>query len=468
MSRLSINKLSIKARITIWYTLITFLISTIALCIMTSVSFNMLITDSERKLVSAVEHTIPMAMAPKNEPMNADRPELPRENVRQLPGFLFFNNGVHTAIYDQNGNIIGGALPFEFADEIELEDGIIQEKIVDGRQYLTYAKKIQESTGTVCWIVGVISIANESVLVQSVMKTNVILIMLLVIAAAIGGYLILKQAFKPVNKISNTAKLISESNDLSQRIALHNGNDEIHALANTFDEMLAKIEKTFENEKQFTADASHELRTPVAVISSECEYALECAATVEETKESVQVIKHQSDKMAKLIAALLELSRMDKHTTTINHESLNISELLHFICDEQEEVNQGKLIKLEREIAENVFIETDSILLTRIITNLISNAYSYGRTDGNIRVSLTEDETEIVFTVSDDGIGIAEENLSKIWERFYQADSARTNENGNMGLGLALVKLAVEQLGGSITVKSKLGEGSIFTFVMPK
>ncbi len=461
------NRLSIKARITIWYTLITFIVSVAALGIMTSASYEILIRDSERKLVSVVERTIPMVTAPKSEPMMSDRMEIPRDHLRKLPGFLFFNDGVHTAIYDANGNIIGGALPFEFADEIEFENETIQEKLVDGRQHLNYAKKIQDFGGNTCWLVGVISIADESTLIKSVIKTNSILVIILVLVAAIGGYLILKQAFKPVNKISNTAKLISESNDLSQRIALRGGNDEIHALANTFDEMLTKIEKTFENEKQFTSDASHELRTPVAVIASECEYALECATTLEETKESVQTIKQQTDKITKLISALLELTRMDKGITTANYENLNISELLHFICDEQEEVNGGN-ITLTRDIAENVFAVTDSILLTRIIANLISNAYSYGKEHGNIVVSLRERQHEIVLEVADDGIGIAEEDLSKIWERFYQVDSARTNEKGNMGLGLSMVKLAVEQLAGTITVKSKLGEGTTFTFIMPK
>ncbi len=450
------TKLSIKARITLWYTLIVLIISVVALFIMTTVSREMLMNDSAKKLVSAVDRTMPMVNAPKNDIM-----DFPKEDFGKLPGFMFFNDGVHTAVCDENGSIIGGALPFEFADEIEFKNEEVQEKVFDGNRYLTYAKRTQEKE-SIYWIIGVISIANESMLIDSVIKTNIILIAVLILVAAIGGYLILKQAFKPVNRISGTAKLISESNDLSQRIALSGGNDEIHSLADTFDEMLAKIEKTLENEKQFTADASHELRTPVAVISSECEYVLDCATALDEAKESVNVIKQQSDKMARLISELLMISRMDRNTNILKIENVDLSELLSFVCDEQEETHRENIV-IKRNIAENIFAKTDSMLMARVFANLISNAYSYGKENGTIEVTLTENQNEVVFEIYDDGIGIAEEDLPKIWERFYQVDSSRTNDNGSMGLGLSMVKIIADKLGIRMDVESKLGEGTKFT-----
>ncbi len=466
------NKLSIKTRITLWYTLVILVTSVAALFLMVSVSRDMLIRDSEEKLVESVEHIIPIINtpiadndAPNIPPLN-NRPALPNE-MDKLPGFRFFNNGVHTAVYDEDGNIVNGAIPFEFASEISFENEVVKEKVFNGDSHLTYAKEIEGQDGNLYRIVGVISIADESVLLNSVTKTNLILIAILILVAALGGWCLLRQAFKPVEKISNIAKSISESRDLSRRIALSGGKDEIHHLADTFDEMLAKIEKTLNKEKQFTSDASHELRTPVAVISSECEYALECAATLDEAQESVLSIKQQTDKMSKLISELLAISRMDKNTMEINPEPADISELLNFVCDEQEEIHKNG-ITLTRNIMPNVCMTTDSMLLARIFINLISNAYSYGKENGTIEVTLSENNKEVIFSVTDDGIGIAEEHLPKIWERFYQVNTSRTNTDGSMGLGLSMVKLIADKLDAKLTVKSKLDEGTTFTLVIPK
>ncbi len=466
------NKLSIKTRITLWYTLIILVISIAALFLMVSVSREMLIRDSKEKLVRSVEHIIPIINAPNtddnvpNIPPPSSRLQPPNE-MDKLPDFRFFNNGVHTAVYDEAGNIVNGAIPFEFASEISFENEIVQEKIFNGDSHLIYAKEIQGQDGSLYRIVGVISIADESVLLNSVTKTNLILIAILIFIAVLGGYLILRQAFKPVEKIRNTAKLISESRDLSQRITLSGGKDEIYRLAETFDEMLGKIEKTLDKEKQFTSDASHELRTPVAVISSECEYTLECASTLDEAKESMLSIKQQTDKMSKLISELLTIFRMDKNTMDITLENVDISELLNFVCDEQAEIHTQN-ITLKRNIMPNVCLETDSMLLARLFINLISNAYSYGRENGNIEVELFNREKDVVVKISDDGIGISEENLPKIWERFYQVNASRTNADGNMGLGLSMVKLIADKLGISISVKSKLSEGTTFALIIYK
>ncbi len=467
------NKISIKSKITLWYTLIIAVISVAALFVMLSVSRDILINDSCEKLIRSVEHIVPMISSSDAQDNNApampppnNRPS-PKNGMDKLPGFRFFSDGVHTAVYDEDGNIINGAIPFEFASEISFENEIVQEKVFNGDNHLTYAKQIQGQDGSLYHIVGVISIANESILLNSVTKTNLILIIILILVAALGGYLILRQAFKPVEKISNTAKSISESRDLSQRIALQGGKDEIHILADTFDEMLSKIEKTLNKEKQFTSDASHELRTPVAVISSECEYTLECASTLDEAKESVLSIKQQTDKMSKLISGLLAISRMDKETMDITIENIDVSELLNFVCDEQEEIHTGN-ITLNRHIMPDVFIETDSMLLARVFINLITNSYNYGKENGIIDVSLIEKEQDVIVQISDNGIGISEENIPKIWERFYQVNSSRSNINGSTGLGLSMVKLIADKLGIDISVKSKLKEGSTFTLVIPK
>ena len=463
-----VNKISIKLRVTAWYTLIMIAISAVAMTAMIKLSRDMITRESGARTVRAVNnlsHVIEGRFDRKlREIDGAQLPDFSPDD-KKIPDFRFFDQGVHLAVYDADHNLVDGVMPFEFADSLALNDNQVETKVYGGEQYLVYSKSVKNSDGEIRWITGVAAFDSQGRMMNNMITTNLILTMILIITAAIGGYLILKRAFRPVDIISCTAKEISESTDLTRRIALHGGNDEIYRLADAFDTMLDKIEVTVENEKQFTSDASHELRTPVAVINSECEYVLECAKTVDEAKESVNTIKRQSDKMAKLIAELLIISRMDRNTLKTGFEKIDMSELLGFVCDEQEEIHDGD-ITMERDIEPCVYVVADHMLIARMFINLISNAYSYGKPGGTVKVGLRGEGNKVIVNVSDDGIGIARENLPKIWERFYQVDSSRNNERGSLGLGLSMVKWIAECHGGKISVTSELGVGTEFMFVM--
>jgi len=338
----------------------------------------------------------------------------------------------------------------------------------NGKVCYVFDKQIHRPEGQSFWVRGVISNATENYAITSIMRNNTMLTVVLILVAAVGGYFIVKRALVPVNTIRKTAKEISRSNDLTRRINIGRGEDEICELANTFDEMLEQIEQAFEREKQFTSDASHELRTPTAVILSECEYMTECAKTPEEFAESAASVKRQAERMSRLVSELLTISRMDKKTQAVQFEKTDISELLSFVCDEQEELHEGKIV-LKRNIASGVLAEADTFLLARLFINLISNGYQYSKNDGEICVSLSENENEIIVSVQDNGIGIAEEALPKIWERFYQVDASRTQkDNGGMGLGLSIVNRIAKIHNGKVQVSSVLGSGSEFVFTMPK
>lgn len=449
------HKISIKLKVTLWYTLVMVALSAVVLAAMISLSQRMINQDIANRITRTVSDSARRLVGPNGQ-------------LGGAPEFRYYEQGVHMALYDADYNLLDGEIPFDFADEVAFISDFMRTYAYDGDQYYIYDQEIRFKNRPSMWLRGVVSVSDESYTLRSVTKTNLILTLTLIIVASAGGYFIIRRAFVPVDKISQTAKRISESSDLSQRIALGNGKDEIYRLANTFDEMLEKIEQTLEREKQFTSDASHELRTPVAVILSECEYALECAKDVEECRESVQSVKRQAEKMSKLLSELLMISRMDYNTQQTNFERLDVSELLTFVCEEQVEIHDGS-ITLTQDIAPHVTAEADRFLLTRLFINLISNAYQYGRENGRIQVSLTENQTHLISTVSDDGIGIAPEDLPKIWERFYQADPARTsNENGSMGLGLSMVRWIAACHKGTVEVQSTPGKGTTFTFTMPK
>lgn len=295
------NRISIKLRVTLWYTVILAVISAVTIFAAMTVSQQIFMRDSSERVIRTVNDFSRMMNKPQGD-------------FRKMPGFRFFEEGVHVAVYNEERKMIGGFMPFAFADEISFEEEKVYEKEYDGETFLSYAKETVDREGQKIWVVGMISVDGEKRMLRSVTQTNLILAGVLILAAAIGGYWMIKKALRPVDRIGKTAQEISQSRDLSRRIGLGDGKDEIYRLANTFDEMLDKIEMAMKKEKQFTDDASHELRTPVAVIASECEYITDCVHHIDEAKESVDSIKRQADKMTKLIEELLTISRMDRDT----------------------------------------------------------------------------------------------------------------------------------------------------------
>ena len=252
--------------------------------------------------------------------------------------------------------------------------------------------------------------------------------------------------------------IIADGTDLSKRIEMEKSAGEIYTLAETFNDMLARLQTSFENEKQFTSDASHELRTPLAVIKAECEYALSDNASEEDMLEALSSIDEQTDKMTKLVTALLTLSRTEQGDKRYKLEDTDLSELV-------KKTYAGfvptKNITLTADIEDNIIIPAQAQLISLMLENLLSNAVKYGRDGGHIEVRLKKD-SGIVLSVKDDGIGIKEEDLPKIWGRFYRADESRSRESG-FGLGLSLVSQIAALHGGKVSASSVYGEGSEFT-----
>lgn len=308
------------------------------------------------------------------------------------------------------------------------------------------------------WVRGIVPANTADGAFGAVNKAVVYVIPVFIIIAALGAYLLSKRTIRPVENITRSAKEISSGSDLSKRIEADGGSNEISALAETFNGMLSRLQNSFESEKQFTSDASHELRTPLAVIKAECEYALSQNADSEDKEEALVSINEQSDKMTALVNALLSLTRTEQGTERFNFEKTNMSELVEGICSS---FTLSKGIKLQSSVEKDIFFNMDISLISRLLENLLSNAVRYGRENGYINVILKRDRDKIILTVEDNGIGIKEEELPKIWGRFYRADSSRSSSDG-FGLGLALVERIAALHGGRAEAQSEFGKGSKF------
>ena len=372
---------------------------------------------------------------------------------------------VEIAIYDKDFKFLYGNSPngFEMDNKKSKDDKIIIIRSNNQKWYV-YNKTIELGDYGKVWIRGVMPNIGQSSAIETVIQISFVILPFFLILSAIGGYIITKNAFTPIEKIRRIAEKINEGNDLSQRINLGKGNDELHTLANTFDVMFDRLQTSFENEVQFTSDVSHELRTPITVILTQAEYGRGYISSVEEARKSFGIIEKEGQKMSKLVSQLLTLARMERGRQKLNLENINLSELLEMTLETQILSAKTKNIKFITKIMPEIYANIDEMMIMRVFTNLISNAISYGKQDGTVTVELFLKEDKIISKISDNGIGISGDKLDKIWLRFYQVDPSKNGDNS--GLGLSMVKKIIELHKGEIFVESKLGKGTTFTIIL--
>lgn len=280
-----------------------------------------------------------------------------------------------------------------------------------------------------------------------------------------GSWWLAGRVLQPVKKISTAASRISAGN-LSERIDVAETDNELGQLATTLNSTFSRLESAFTQQKQFTADASHELRTPLAVMISEAQTTLARPRTESEYRETVEACLTTAQQMRKLTESLLELARYDSGQENIHRTPFDLADLAG------NAVGLLKRLAAERDIGiETNFVAAltsgDADRIRQVIINLVSNAIYYNKPNGFVRVSARPTAGEAIVVVEDNGLGIAAEDLPKIFKRFYRADKARSRAGGNSGLGLAICKAIVDAHGGQLTVTSKLGAGTIFTLSLP-
>lgn len=448
------KKLSIKLRITLWYTLLMILIVASVLIFMVFISKQITTTDTKNSLLKIVNQ-------------NLEEVEYDDDQLEIDDDFIYMQNGVTSLIYSQKNELLGGYLQSALELPNEFEDGQIQTVDINGESYYVYDRLLSFKKNESVWVRGYVKTNNESSVIQSIITAAMWLFPLIIIIAALVGYLITKHSFKPVNKMIASVNAISEGKDLSERIEIGKGEDEIHQLGDTFNAMFERLETAFKKEKQFTSDVSHELRTPLSVILNQCDYTLETRKTVEDYELALGTIQRQATRMSQLTSQLLSFTRLENGVEKLDVEQTDFSELLTAICEEQQDISDSSP-QLIYDIQPDIFLSIDSMMMIRVIVNLLNNARQYSKPDGHIWFELKRKDTSAYLTIKDDGIGIESEHLPFIWDRFYQVDSSRSkNQEGTTGLGLAFVKQIIELHDGEITMSSVFGEGSTFTIKFP-
>lgn len=462
---------SIRFKITLWYAgaLIVVVLFT---CFVIFIAGNQILQKTIRdNLIETVEHNVDEIEYFPNIGSLASTEDVDHF-IQYRKGYLEIDddfldqvNEVYTALYQKDVTLLYGENPIS-KETVELapKDSHIQKITVNGTAFYVYDRKLTEEGLEGLWLRGVVSELQGKGQILDIVRVSMILLPAFVLIAIIGGYLIARRMLLPIQRISDAVSKIEAGGDLKKRIELDEGKDELHQLADSFNNMFQRLDESFEIERQFASDASHELRTPMSVITAQCEFSLERQRSEKEYEKAMQVILRQSKKMTKLINDMMDFTRLEMKSGEYTKEPVDLTELVSSICADMAFIRDKGII-LEHKVQENVTCTGNYGLLSRLLTNLLSNAYRYGNENGHIFVELVKDEQGIKLSVSDDGIGIAEEEKQKIFRRFYQADRSRSGEG--TGLGLAMASEIARFHGGELHVESQYGKGSTFILYLP-
>ncbi|MBI5853837.1 MAG: heavy metal sensor histidine kinase [Nitrospirae bacterium] len=282
----------------------------------------------------------------------------------------------------------------------------------------------------------------------------------------IGGWFLAGRALRPVDQITSAAHRITAS-DLSQRLSVPTSSDEIGRLATTFNDMIARLEASFRQIRQFSADASHELRTPLTVMKGESELALRRSRSGDEYKAVLESNLEEIDRLSRIVDELLFLPRADLGQVKLERQVVKLDALVTDIQRQASVLGQDQQIHVALGPVDPVEVLGDEWRLRELLLNLVDNAIKYSWPGGTIELSLTRQAPMARLTVSDRGIGIPLDSQTRIFDRFFRADNARTHSKKGTGLGLALCKWIVEAHQGRIEVESIPGEYARFTIVLP-
>jgi len=438
--------LSVKAKITLWYAAVLIVICVLALAIFAAVS--------ERAAEAHSIKTLESAAVIMMDEMEVEHGLLEiDDDLEDVPG-------VYASLFELDGRLVYGRrrVNEEFAE------GEVRRTEVDGHRWYIHDTRIEVPGRDAVWMRLYMSADVEANVYRSMLRAGMWLLPLLAAAALFFGYLMTARAFRPVGRINALAASIAGGRDLSARIMLPQTGrkDELHDLADTVNGMLERLERAFEHERRFAADAAHELRTPLSAMRQQGEYALS-RDDVQEKDEAIERMLQKNGEMHTLVSQLLLIARMEAGQMVCG-DRCDLAEILAGVAEDMEPV------AVERNIC--IYAETEPCeamcsraMLTRAVVNLVDNAVRYGSEGGSVHLSLKRCGGDAVISVSDDGPGLTQEQAAHVFDRFWRADGARATRG--TGVGLSIVQAIARAHGGEAEVRSDSGKGSCFSIRIP-
>ena len=305
---------------------------------------------------------------------------------------------------------------------------------------------------------------NELVFLDIVNKIILGIGVLLILASTIMGFIISRSITRPINKLMTKAKYISKG-EYDKKIEINTDILEINDLINSINNLSQSIKEQENIRKRLTGDISHELKTPLTNIQSHLEAMID--GVWEPTEERLLSVKEEAERLSSLVSDMQKLNRYDEASIKLKKDNVNISDIICFVIFQFSNLAKSKNIKIEYE-KKNINLYCDKDKITQALVNILSNAIRYSNEGSTIFIEEKLKDNKVIISIEDQGIGISEEDLKYVFERFYRADKSRTRATGGTGIGLTIVKSIVSSHGGEVKLESKLGEGSKFTIILPK
>jgi heavy metal sensor kinase len=385
--------------------------------------------------------------------------------------YVLEHSGDYLQVYAGNGKWIYRSAflqqhPLPPVEPAAVSDTSFEDRRLGGRPFRFATHKSQANGLTVTVQTGV-STEDALETLASFRRDLLMFAPLIFLVAAVGGYWLSRRALSPVDSIVQSARAISGTN-LNSRLKKLETGDELQRLADTLNEMLDRIERAFLRITQFTADASHELRTPISLVRTEAELALRRTREEADYQESLRHILFEAERATSLIEELLALARADSGRETLHMHPVSLHATLQGMVDSWRQVATIRNLQFSQSLgAFESFVLGDEAALRRVVNVLLDNAFKYTPSPGTVKLSLEQKGDRAVISIADTGIGISAEEQGKVFERFYRVDKARSREMGGAGLGLAIAQWIVQQHRGVILVESEPGQGSTFRVELP-
>lgn len=456
-------------KLTCWFSISLLLMALLTFVIVFFVSHSVLQKNLKDELIHTVEDNldeVEFYRSVSQMHIDGDTDQYIHYGVGYLEiddDFLDQVNGICTGLYRENGELLYGENPITEVEIPAFADGVCHTVRQGGEVYYLFDRQLEQSPIRELWLRGVVAESQGDAPLRRIVRICLWCLGAVALFAIGGGVAITRRALRPIRDLSQAAAQISGGDDLKKRIPAA-GNDELSQLAGAFNGMIQRLDEAFEAERQFASDASHELRTPMAVILAQCDEAMDADLSPEEYRQALRVIRRQGRRMNRMIAGMLECMRMERKSDLYAREDVDLSELTESLCQDLALIGE-KGIQVTWQVADGIHFTGDRTLLSRMIANLVGNAYRYGRENGHTQVTLSREGAHILLSVADDGIGIAPDQQEKIFRRLYQGASHRNGEG--VGLGLSMARQIARMYGGEIAVISTPGAGSTFTVRLP-
>jgi two-component system OmpR family sensor kinase len=418
----------------------------------------------------------------ENQPMTIDTASLTgrdslsarfKATLDVLPGYVLIADATHILYlsptvsalsYDDQSKLSSAAFRIPSgADSVLTLPG-------DGTQLLLVAQSEHPTpTSPVRWVVAGVSTAPLDIAGRQVLFLSFVVAPLILLISAVTAWTLAGRLLQPIDQMVNDVEAISDGRSLHRRIPVEDLGDEIGRLGTTLNAMIARLETSFAALRRFTADASHELKTPLTVLRADIERAMTTPQGGTDQLVALEEGLQETTRMADLVESLLTLARADEGRFDLHREAVEMESLVREVAETANILGEAAGLMVSMPVLQHVAVLGDRVRLRQLFLNLVTNAIKYTARGGKVDLTLESSDGAAVFTVRDTGIGIAGADLPFIFDRFWRVDRVRSRggERGGVGLGLAISQWIAQAHGGSINVSSRLGRGSSFAVTIP-